>query len=232
MKFGVIVFPGSNCDHDCYHVCKHVMEQSTEFIWHKNGSNLDKYDAVIIPGGFSYGDYLRPGAIATHSLIMHKIKDYANGGGLVIGICNGFQVLIESGLLPGVLMRNRSLRFICQDVFLKVENNNTPFTSQYAKGEVIRVPIAHHDGNYYADMETLRQLDDNDQIVFRYCSRDGEVTVEANPNGSLMNIAGICNEKRNVLGMMPHPERCAEKILGNEDGRKLFDSIVKQFAEG
>ncbi|MBE9504800.1 MAG: phosphoribosylformylglycinamidine synthase subunit PurQ [Proteobacteria bacterium] len=228
MKFGVIVFPGSNCDHDCYHVAKHVMGQETDYIWHKGRPSLESYDCVIIPGGFSYGDYLRPGAIARYSPITDEIKKYAEGGGLVIGICNGFQILIETGLLPGVLMRNRSLKFICEDVYLKVESSDTPFTSEYSADEVVKIPIAHHDGNYFADMDTLKKLKQNNQIIFRYSTADGETSVEANPNGSLLNIAGICNEKRNVLGMMPHPERCAEGILGNEDGKKIFESIVKR----
>ncbi len=227
MRFGVVVFPGSNCDHDCYHVAKNVMGQDTEFIWHKDSHDLSRFECIIVPGGFSYGDYLRPGAIAKHSPVTKNIISYAESGGLLIGICNGFQVLTEMGLLPGALMRNRSLKFICQDVQLKVENSDTPFTSEYSENEVITIPIAHHDGNYYCDMETLKRLKENRQIVFRYSAADGETSVEANPNGSLMNIAGICNEKRNVLGMMPHPERCAEGILGKGDGKRLFESIVK-----
>ncbi len=230
MRFGVVVFPGSNCDHDCYHVAKHVMGQEAEFIWHKDDADLDRFDCIIVPGGFSYGDYLRPGAIATHSPVMRKIVAYADSGGLVVGICNGFQVLTEVGLLPGVLMRNRTLKFICRDVFLKVENSDTPFTLEYSPNHVVRVPIAHHDGNYFCDDETLARLKANGQIVFSYATLEGETTVEANPNGSLLNIAGICNEKRNVLGLMPHPERCAEKALGNEDGKKLFQSILKSVA--
>ena len=227
MRFGVVVFPGSNCDHDCYHVAKHVMGQETEFIWHKETPDLASFDCIIIPGGFSYGDYLRPGAIATHSPVMKSIISYAGEGGLLIGICNGFQILTEVGLLPGVLMRNRSLQFICEDVWLKVENNDTPFTSRYSKGEVIRIPIAHHDGNYFCDGEMLERLQLKGQIVFRYATPDGKTTDEANPNGSVMNIAGICSERGNVLGMMPHPERCAEEILGNEDGKRVFQSIVE-----
>ncbi|MDT8317165.1 MAG: phosphoribosylformylglycinamidine synthase subunit PurQ [bacterium] len=229
MRFGVVVFPGSNCDHDCYHIASHVMGMETEFIWHKDSADLSRFDCIILPGGFSYGDYLRPGAISTHSPIMKEIKTYAESGRLLIGICNGFQVLVEAGLLPGVLMRNRTLKFICRDVYLKVENNDTPFTSEYSKAEVIKVPIAHHDGNYFADDETLKSLKDNDQILFSYSTSEGETSVEANPNGSALNIAGICNKERNVLGMMPHPERCAEDILGNEDGKRLFESIIKNF---
>ena len=232
MKFGVIVFPGSNCDHDCYHVAKHVMGKEAEYVWHKDVQNLSGFDCIIVPGGFSYGDYLRPGAISRYSPVMNEVKSFADAGGLVIGICNGFQILIEAGLLPGALMRNRTLKFICQDVYLKVENKDTPFTSEYSENAVVKVPIAHHDGNYYADTETLKKLKENNQIVFRYCTEGGETSVEANPNGSLLNIAGICNEKRNVLGMMPHPERCAEEILGNRDGKRLFDSIVNGMAKG
>lgn len=231
MKFGVIVFPGSNCDHDCYHAVKHVLGQETNYIWHKDTHTLKYYDCIVVPGGFSYGDYLRPGAIAKYSPVMDEIRAYANSGGLVLGICNGFQILIEAGLLPGVLMRNESLKFICQDVYLKVENEETPFTSSYSKDEVIKIPIAHHDGNYFADAETLKKMEDNNQIVFRYSTKSGEPTKEANPNGSLENIAGICNEKKNVLGMMPHPERCVEKILGNEDGKKVFESIVNKLRQ-
>jgi len=228
MKFGVIVYPGSNCDHDCYHVAKHVMGQETEYLWHKDRPALDGYDCIIIPGGFSYGDYLRPGAIARYSPITGEIRKYTESGGLVIGICNGFQILIEMGLLPGVLMRNRSLKFICRDVYLRVDNCDTPFTSCYAAGDVVKIPIAHHDGNYFADPETLEKLKKNGQILFRYVTPEGDPAKEANPNGSVLNIAGICNEDRNVLGMMPHPERCAEAVLGNEDGKKIFESIVKK----
>ncbi|MBE9537350.1 MAG: phosphoribosylformylglycinamidine synthase subunit PurQ [Proteobacteria bacterium] len=231
MKFGVIVFPGSNCDHDCYHIAKHVMGHDTSYVWHKDASDLSGYDCIIVPGGFSYGDYLRPGAIAKYSPITEEIKKYANGGGLVIGICNGFQILIEAGLLPGVLMRNRSLKFICQDVYLKMENTDTPFSSEYSAGQVVKVPIAHHDGNYFADDATLKDLEANNQVVFRYATVKGETSDEANPNGSVSNIAGICNKNRNVLGMMPHPERCAEKVLGNKDGLGIFRSIVKHLTQ-
>jgi len=228
MRFGVVVFPGSNCDHDCYHVLKHVVGQETEYIWHKEAAaDLSRYDCIVVPGGFSYGDYLRPGAIARFSPVMKLIVEYAENGGYVIGICNGFQTLTEAGLLPGALMRNRDLKFICEDVYLKVENNSSAFTSEYISGEVIRIPVAHHDGNYFADYETLRKLEGNGQIIFRYSSPAGVVSPESNPNGSAMNIAGICNEAGNVLGMMPHPERCSEEILGNIDGKRIFDSIIK-----
>ncbi len=226
MKFGVVVLPGSNCDHDCYYVAKHVLGQDAEFLWHKD-RDLKGSDCVIIPGGFSYGDYLRPGAIGKFSPIMQEIIRFAENGGLVLGICNGFQVLTEAGLLPGVLMRNSSLRFICDYVYLRAENNVIPFTTEYRRGEVLRMPIAHNDGNYFVDDETLKRLEENGQIVFRYCSEEGEITPESNPNGAVSNIAGVCNKEGNVLGMMPHPERCCEEILGGMDGRGVFISIIK-----
>ena len=226
MKFGIVVFPGSNCPHDCCHVVKNVHGQEAEYIWHKE-TQINGFDCLILPGGISYGDYLRTGAIAKFSPVMKGVKEFADSGGLVIGICNGFQILVEAGLLPGVLMRNRDLKFICENRYLKVENRDIPFTRLYNKGEVINVPIAHADGNYFADDQTLKRLQDNGQIVFRYCDADGNTTEEANPNGSLLNIAGVCNEKRNVLGMMPHPERCAEEIMGNTDGKKIFESLLK-----
>jgi phosphoribosylformylglycinamidine synthase len=226
MKFGVIVFPGANCDHDCYHVIKHVFKQDVEFVWHKE-ERLAKYDCLVLPGGFSYGDYLRPGAIVKFSPIMKEVKRFAKSGGLVLGICNGFQVLLETDLLPGAMMTNSSLKFICSDVYLKLESEETPFTNQGRVGGVYKMPIAHFDGNYFADEATLQGLEDNRQIIFRYCSEDGDITDDANPNGALWNISAICNIERNVLGMMPHPERCCESILGNEDGRLIFDSIIK-----
>ncbi len=226
MKFGVIVFPGANCDHDCYHVIKHVFKQDVEFVWHKE-ERLAKYDCLVLPGGFSYGDYLRPGAIVKFSPIMKEVKRFAKSGGLVLGICNGFQVLLETDLLPGAMMTNSSLKFICSDVYLKLESDETPFTNQGRVGGVYKMPIAHFDGNYFADEATLQGLEDNRQIIFRYCSEDGDITDDANPNGALWNISAICNIERNVLGMMPHPERCCESILGNEDGRLIFDSIIK-----
>ncbi|MBI5406274.1 MAG: phosphoribosylformylglycinamidine synthase subunit PurQ [Nitrospirae bacterium] len=225
MKFAVIVFPGSNCDHDCYHVVKHVIGQSADFVWHKE-KDLSGYDAVILPGGFSYGDYLRTGAMARLSPVMKAVEDFARQGGLVLGICNGFQILLEAGLLPGAMLRNRSLQFICKDVYLRVDNINTPFTCNYVENQVVRMPIAHAEGNYYVDQETYTHIQKNNQIVLRYTGSDGRPTDEVNPNGSIGNIAGVCNEKGNVLGMMPHPERCGERILGNTDGYILFESMV------
>ncbi len=225
MKFGVIVFPGSNCDHDCYHVVKHVFKQDAEFVWHKE-SRLASYDCLILPGGFSYGDYLRPGAIGKFSPIMKEVRRFACDGGLILGICNGFQVLLETDLLPGAMMRNRSLKFICKDLYLRLEEDDTPFTNRGRVGDVLKMPIAHFDGNYFVDDKTLQELEENHQILFRYCDHNGDVTTDANPNGALRNIAGICNRERNILGMMPHPERCSESILGNEDGRLIFESII------
>ncbi|NOY53257.1 MAG: phosphoribosylformylglycinamidine synthase subunit PurQ [Deltaproteobacteria bacterium] len=225
MRFGIVVFPGSNCDHDCYHVTRHVLGGEAEFIWHKE-EKITGIDCLILPGGFSYGDYLRTGAIAKFSPVMKAVRDFAEGGGLVFGICNGFQILLESGLLPGAMKRNESLKFICKDVWLRTESSETPFTNQLEAGEVLRIPIAHADGNYYADAETLARLNEEDRVLFRYSDPYGKTDASANPNGSRENIAGIVNEKRNVLGMMPHPERCAEAILGNEDGRGIFESIL------
>ncbi len=237
MAFGVIQFPGSNCDYDCYHVAKNVLNQESHFIWHAESKLPDVFNknpenhVLVVPGGFSYGDYLRCGAIAHLAPVMQAIKNFAKSGGRVIGICNGFQILVESGLLPGVLMRNAGLKFICKDVYLKVANVKTPFTNQFSNSPihqsgVIRVPIAHGEGNYFCSPEELAKLEKNNQIVFQYCTKEGQVTAEANPNGSLENIAGICNETFNVLGMMPHPERCSEDILGNRDGLKIFESLL------
>ena len=226
MNVGVIVFPGSNCDHDCRHVFQTVLGQSVQMIWHKETS-LKGIDAVILPGGFSYGDYLRTGAIARFSPVMGAVKAFAKDGGAVIGICNGFQILLEAGLLPGAMLRNKSLHFICKDVHVKVENAATAFTEACASGQVLKIPVAHADGNYYTDPVTLAAMQANAQIVMRYCTPEGKVTPEANPNGSLDNIAGIINPEGNVLGMMPHPERCAEEILGNQDGKLIFQSLLK-----
>ncbi|MCK9555338.1 phosphoribosylformylglycinamidine synthase subunit PurQ [bacterium] len=225
MKFGVVVFPGSNCDHDCYYVLNDVMKVKTDYIWHKQ-NEISGYDCIVLPGGFSYGDYLRTGAIARFSPVMKSLIEYAEKGGLVIGICNGFQILLESGLLPGAMLKNESLSFVCRDVRLNVENSMIPFTSRCKKGEILEIPVAHGEGNYYADERTIRMLEDGGRVVFRYCGKDGKASKEANPNGSINDIAGICNEKGNVLGMMPHPERCSEKILGSADGTKIFNSII------
>jgi phosphoribosylformylglycinamidine synthase len=225
LRVGIIVFPGSNCDQDCLHVVRAVMGASAEFVWHK-AARLPPLDAVVIPGGFSYGDYLRTGAIARFSPVMADVARFADGGGPVLGICNGFQILLEAGLLPGAMLRNRNLAFICKDVHVRVENTALPFTGRCRPGQVLTLPIAHAEGNFYTDPSTLSSLTANKQIVFRYCTPDGAVTPDANPNGSLDNIAGITNERGNVLGMMPHPERGAEALLGNEDGRLIFLSIL------
>lgn len=228
-RFGIIVFPGSNCDHDAHYVAGAVMGQDARLIWHKEGS-LGDLDVVILPGGFSYGDYLRCGAIARFSPIMKDVVRFAKGGGIVLGICNGFQVLTEAGLLPGALLRNQSLKFVCRDVTLRVETSDTLFTSATAKGTVLTIPVAHGDGNYFTDPDTLASLEANGQIVFRYCDREGHITEEANPNGALSNIAGIINAAGNVLGMMPHPERASDAVLGKTDGAKIFMSIVQSVA--
>lgn len=230
MKFGVVVFPGSNCDHDTYHVISKVIGQPVDFIWHKQDS-VEGFDAIILPGGFSYGDYLRSGAIARFSPVMQAIKTFADQGGLVLGICNGFQILCESGLLPGVLLKNRDQKFICEHVNLRVEHTETPFTNGYKAEQVLRLPIAHGDGNYFCDDETLQQLESNQQIIFRYCDAQGNVTEATNPNGSQHNIAGVCNANRNVLGLMPHPERAAEDVLGSHDGLAMFNSMTVTLRE-
>lgn len=228
LKIGIIVFPGSNCDHDAHYAAGTILQQEARLIWHKEGS-LGDVDVVILPGGFSYGDYLRCGAIARFSPIMKDVVRFAHAGGVVVGICNGFQILTEAGLLPGVLLRNESLQFVCNYVNLRVENAETRFTSRCQTGEVLRIPIAHGDGNYFTDDETLKRLEDNRQIVFRYCDEQGAITSASNPNGSLKNIAGIVSERGNILGMMPHPERAVEKILGSTDGLKIFHSLVDSF---
>ena len=225
MKFAVIVFPGSNCDHDAYHAAKHVFGQDAEFVWHKETS-LKGADAVILPGGFSHGDYLRTGAIARFSPIMASVADFARRGGPVLGICNGFQVLLEAGLLPGAMLRNRDLKFHCEHIWVRTEQTDTPFTLRAAPGQVLRIPIAHGEGNYFAEPEVIQALESSGRIVFRYCDASGRVTDAANPNGSLNNIAGICNESRNVVGLMPHPERACETVLGSADGRVMFESVI------
>lgn len=225
MKFGVIVFPGAYCDRDCYDAVRTVTGKPVEFVWHQDAS-LDGFDAVVLPGGFSYGDYLRAGAIAKFSPVMSAVKAFAARGGLVIGICNGFQVLTESGLLPGALLKNAGSKYICRYLYLRTETLATPFTSEIPKGRLLYIPIGHGDGNYQADDETLRRLEDEDRIAFRYVDAGGEAIAAANPNGSASNIAGIVNDGRNVLGMMPHPDRSFEAILGSEDGRFIFESMV------
>lgn len=225
LKFGVVVFPGSNCDHDAYYAAKKVLGQDAVFLWHKE-AELKGVDVVVLPGGFSYGDYLRCGAIARFSPVMKEVVRFAKSGGSVIGICNGFQILLEAGLLPGVLLRNSSLRFVCKYVHCRVENADTRFTNQCSAGDILAIPVAHGDGNYFTDPETLRRLEGNGQVVFRYCTPDGHITAGANPNGSMGNIAGIINEEGNVLGMMPHPERASDPLLRHTDGQKIFQSIV------
>ncbi len=227
MKFGVVTFPGSNCDYDAYSAIK-LLGENVDFLWHQS-AELNGCEAIILPGGFSYGDYLRSGAIARFSPIVKSVIRFAENGGLVIGICNGFQVLVESGLLPGALLRNKHLRFSCKFVYLRVEQTDCPFTEGCTRGEIFKIPIAHKDGNYYNFQCELDELKKNNQIVFRYCDRDGNITLESNPNGSMDNIAGICNLNGNVVGMMPHPERAVEDILGSRDGIKIFQSVVGHF---
>ena len=229
MKFGVIVFPGSNCDHDAYHVLSKHVGQPVSFVWHRE-TDLSGYDALILPGGFSYGDYLRAGALASFSPVMRSVKEFAAAGGLVLGICNGFQILCESGLLPGALLRNKELHFICAHVNVRVETTKTPFTHELRRGQVLNLPIAHAEGNYTCDDETLEELRREDRIVFRYCDPAGELKGEANLNGSRDSIAGICNRERNVLGLMPHPERACEDLLGSTDGRGIFGSLAATLA--
>ena len=225
IKFAVIVFPGSNCDHDAYHAAKHVLVQDAAFIWHKE-TTLAGADIVILPGGFSHGDYLRTGAIARFSPVMTAVAEFARGGGPVLGICNGFQILLEAGMLPGAMLRNRDLKFHCEYVGVRVEQTDTPFTSRALAGQVLRIPIAHGEGNYFADPQVIHELEHHKRVVFRYCDASGRTTDTANPNGSINSIAGICNERRNVVGLMPHPERACESALGSADGLVLFDSVV------
>jgi len=229
-RFAVVVFPGSNCDRDCLHVLRDVLGYRAEFVWHEE-EDLAGFDAVALPGGFSYGDYLRPGAVAATSPVVRAVRRFAEAGGLVVGICNGFQVLLEAGLLPGALVRNRGATFRCEWVHLRVERADTPFTALYAPGEVVRMPIAHGDGRYHAPREVLEEVEQRGQVVFRYVDRDGRTTPEANPNGSLHHIAGLVNREGNVLGLMPHPERCSESVLGGQDGRRLFESMDRWLRE-
>jgi phosphoribosylformylglycinamidine synthase len=230
MKFAVVVFPGSNCDYDAYHVAKHVLGQEAEFIWHKDTS-LGGADAVILPGGFAHGDYLRTGAIARFSPVMPAVKAFAEAGGPVLGVCNGFQILLEAGLLPGAMLRNRGLKFICEHVHIRVEETDTPFTAACTKGQILRVPINHGEGNYYAPPEALDALERDRRVIFRYVDpSSGQPSDTANPNGTARNIAGIASERRNVVGMMPHPERACEPILGSADGLVLFESVVRELS--
>ena len=229
MKFGIVVFPGSNCDQDIIHVCSEVMQSETRILWHKDTSlqDLTTEDCIMIPGGFSYGDYLRCGAIARLSPIMEKVIEHANNGGYVFGICNGFQVLCESHLLPGALLMNDHQKFICQNQYIIPQTNNTVITRNLNLNQALNIPIAHGEGRYYADETTLNELKQNDQVLFKYCDVDGNINDASNPNGSIENIAGICNKNRNVFGMMPHPERASEDVLGNTDGKKLFESLLQ-----
>ena len=231
MKFAVVVFPGSNCDHDAYHAVTHVLGQDAAFVWHKDTS-LGGADAVILPGGFAHGDYLRTGAIARFSPIMREVRRFAESGGPVLGVCNGFQVLLEAGLLPGAMLRNRSVQFRCEYVFVRVEQTNTPFTTGCRRGQVLKIPIAHGEGNYYAEPEIVEELEKNGQVIFRYTTSAGEASAEANPNGAVHNIAGLCNEGRNVVGLMPHPERACELSLGSSDGLVVLESVVKYVTQG
>jgi phosphoribosylformylglycinamidine synthase len=230
MKIAVLVFPGSNCDHDAYHALRHVLGLDACFVWHKE-DRLSGYDAVVIPGGFTYGDYLRTGAMAKLSPVMGAVRRFAEEGGPVIGICNGFQILLEAGLLPGAMIANESLKFICDYVYLKSESSTVPFTHDIPSESILRIPIAHYQGNYYADRETLSALENNGRVVFRYCDASGNVSPESNPNGSVGNIAGICSAGRNVLGMMPHPERCSEEEMGSADGKRIFTSMIRWLKE-
>jgi phosphoribosylformylglycinamidine synthase len=226
VKFGVVVFPGSNCDYDAYHVLLNVLKQDAFFLWHKD-HDLKGADCVILPGGFSYGDYLRSGAIARFSPLMREVAEFAQRGGLVMGICNGFQILMEMGLLPGAMLRNKRLKFLCQFVHLRLEKTETPFTGLGRRGQVLRIPIAHYEGNYFAPAETLEELERGGQVIFRYCDPEGRLSEEANVNGALNSIAGIINRRGNVLGMMPHPERASEAVMGSQDGRLIFESLLK-----
>jgi len=231
MKFGVTIFPGTNCDYDTYWALKAQLGVPVDFLWHKD-TDLKGCDCVILPGGFAHGDYMRTGAIARYSPIMPSVINFAHKGGLVLGICNGFQVLMEAGLLPGAMLRNKGLKFICQYVYSRVENNDNPFTNACQVGEVLKMPIAHNEGNYFANEDTLERIKRNKQIILRYTTADGILTDDANPNGALEAVAGICNEQRNVMGLMPHPERCCESLLGSEDGRKIFKSVINWFEKG
>lgn len=226
MKFGVVIFPGSNCDHDMIYVLKNILNHEVVKLWHKD-TDLQNCDFIVLPGGFSFGDYLRSGAIARFSPIMEKIIDYANNGGMLMGVCNGFQILCEAGLVPGALLHNNNQKFICKNIYMSAQTTNSAVTCAAEKAKPLKIPIAHGEGRYYADDKTIQKLIDNDQILFKYCSETGEITEDSNPNGSLLNIAGVCNKNRNVFGMMPHPERAADDELKNTSGRVVFESILK-----
>jgi phosphoribosylformylglycinamidine synthase I len=231
MRFGIVVFPGSNCDHDAYHAAKDVLGQEAEYIWHKE-TDLKGADVVILPGGFAHGDYLRCGAMARFSPVMRQVQAFAGRGGPVLGICNGFQVLLEAGMLPGAMLRNRGLKFLCEHVHIRVEQTDTPFTSACRRGQVLKVPIAHGEGNYFAEPDVLARLEANRQVVFRYTTPAGELDEEANPNGAMSAVAGLCNEARNVVGLMPHPERACEPALGSGDGLIMFESVLQSLKSG
>ncbi|MEE3004520.1 MAG: phosphoribosylformylglycinamidine synthase subunit PurQ [Chloroflexota bacterium] len=231
MRFGILVFPGTWSDTDCYHVVKDILQEDADYVWHQE-DNLSGYDCLVIPGGFSYGDYLRPGAMARVSPVMKALDGFAASGGLVIGICNGFQILCEAGLLPGALLRNNHLQFRCQSTNLRTESVDSPFTSACEPGQILQVPISHGDGNYFAEPDVLEELEQEGRVLFRYCESSGDISDAANPNGSAHNIAGIINKSGNVLGMMPHPERCCEPILGGTDGKLIFQSIVDSYSAG
>ncbi len=226
MKFGVAVYPGSNCDYDTYYIIRDILKKDVDFVDYRE-SNIQKYDCIIVPGGFSFGDYLRPGAIASHTPLTNALKEFAEKGKFIIGICNGFQILTEAHLLPGALLPNNHGRFVCKHQHLKVENDNTPFTKKLKKDQVIKLPIAHHDGNYFVDEETLKKMEEKGQIILRYCDKDGNTDEKSNPNGSISNIAGVCNDKFNVFGLMPHPERACEPLLGSSDGLNLLLSLIE-----
>jgi len=231
MKFGVVVFPGSNCDHDAYHAARDVLREGAEYLWHKD-TDLKQSDVIVLPGGFAHGDYLRCGAMARFSPIMRAVQEFAERGGPVLGICNGFQVLLEAGLLPGAMLRNRSLKFQCEQVHVRVEQTDTPFTVACRRGQVLQLPIAHGEGNYFAEPDVISRLEANRQVIFRYTNAAGEVRDDANPNGSASAIAGLCNEARNVVGLMPHPERACEPVLGSGDGRVIFESVINWLKTG
>ena len=231
MKFGVVVFPGSNCDHDAYHAAKDVLREGAEYLWHKD-TDLKQSDVIVLPGGFAHGDYLRCGAMARFSPVMRAVQEFAERGGPVLGICNGFQVLLEAGLLPGAMLRNRSLKFQCEQVHVRVEQTDTPFTVACRRGQVLQMPIAHGEGNYFAEPDVISRLEANRQVIFRYTNPAGEVRDDANPNGSASAIAGLCNEARNVVGLMPHPERACEPALGSGDGRIIFESVINWLKTG